>query len=492
MGAVGQNLRFALRQLVRNPGFTATVMVTLALSIGANTAIFSVVNALMLKRLPYPQPERMGTIFLRVAGSEASDSPHWIDGTQWELLRDNAPSLLSAVSSGLASGVNLEAGRKAQYVHDGRVSALYFDVLGIHPALGRDFTQEEDRPHGPRAVILSYGLWHSLFGGDPRLLGETIRLKGEPYTVVGILPARTQTPLNADLYTPIQPSRTGEGGGTNYEVMVRLRDGVTWQQADAEINRAWAERAKQFAAEFPHGCNVTFHAVPLQQGQTHELRPQVLALMAAAGFILLIACANLAGLTLVRISRRTPEMATRLALGASAWQLQRQLWMENLILAAVGGLAGIGVGYRHAARPAFAASHRVSAHCDRAAGSARAGFTLAVALLTSILFGMLPALAVRRVDLRHRLPRAAPAGGEQAAPAPGAHCRRSGAHRGSAGRLGTADPHADSPGDAAARLQSRRTDDGQGIAGRCALSPIRPRSVGFWTRAWRRCGRFPG
>ena len=243
--------------------------------------------------------------------------------------------------------------------------------------------------------------------------------------------------MNADLYTPIQPSRTGEGGGSNYEVMVRLRDGVTWQQADAEINRAWAERAKQFAAEFPHGSNVTFHTVPLQQGQTHELRPQVLALMAAAGFILLIACANLAGLTLVRISRRTPEMATRLALGASAWQLQRQLWLENLILAGVGGLAGIGVGLATvrgllallpigflpiATVPLGSARARVHAggcpvdqhlvwHAAGAGGSAS---------------GPAPIDCHARADRRR-----------QVASAPGAHCRRSGAHGGAAGRLGT-------------------------------------------------------
>ena len=413
MGAVGQNLRFALRQLRRHPGFTATVLVTLALSIGANTAIFSVVNALMLRRLPYPQPERMGTIFMRVAGARSSESPHWIDGTQWELLRDNVPSLVSAVSSGLASGVNLQAGAQAQYVHDGRVSAQYFDVLGIRPALGRVFSKDEDRPHGPPAVILSYGLWHSLFGNNRGLLGQTIQLKGEPYTVVGILPAGAHTPLNADLYTPIQPSRTGEGGGTNYDVIVRLRDGATWQQADAEINRAWAEPAQRFAAEFPHGSTVSFYAVPLQQGQTAELRPQLLALMAAAGFILLIACANLAGLTLVRVSRRTPEMATRLALGASAWQLQKQLWLENLVLAAIGGLAGIGVGYA-ALRGLLALLPIGFLPVASVPLDLRVlAFTLAVAGMTSILFGMLPALAVRRVDLRTSIASRNLAGGDR-------------------------------------------------------------------------------
>src|ERR1700756_3690369 len=148
MDTLGENLRFAMRQLTRYPGFTLTVIVTLALSIGANTAIFSVVNALMLRSLPYPQPERIGTVFERVQGPDASDERRWIDGTQWEELRDNAPSLVSAVSASLAAGVNLKAGTHVEYVHGGRVSAHYFDVLGIRPALGRSFTEDEDRPHG--------------------------------------------------------------------------------------------------------------------------------------------------------------------------------------------------------------------------------------------------------------------------------------------------------------------------------------------------------
>src|SRR5580698_8602482 len=140
MDNFAQNLRFALRQLRRNPGFTATVVITLALAIGANTAVFSIVNALMLKNLPYPQPERMGTIFRLARGSASFDGRHSINGTVWEQLRDNVPSLLSAVSSGRADGVNLQAGQQVEYVHAGRISANYLDVLGVHPAIGRNFT----------------------------------------------------------------------------------------------------------------------------------------------------------------------------------------------------------------------------------------------------------------------------------------------------------------------------------------------------------------
>ena len=147
-----QNLRLAARQLRRSPGFTVTVVVTLALAIGANTAIFSIVNALLLKPLPYPEPNRIGTIFLRAAGADLEDGSHWIDGTQWEALRDHAPSLVAAVSGAMFNGVNLQADGRAQYVHDARVSAHYLDVLGLHPMLGRNFTADEDLPTGPQAA----------------------------------------------------------------------------------------------------------------------------------------------------------------------------------------------------------------------------------------------------------------------------------------------------------------------------------------------------
>src|SRR5579862_3434850 len=168
--SVWQDVRYGLRQLARNKAFTAAVVVTLAFSVGANTAIFSIVNALMLKSLPYPEPERLGTIFMRVQGSNPYDGQQDIDGEQWELLRDNVPSLVPAVSGGMSSGVNLQAGRNIQYVHAGRVSAHYLDgVFGIHAMLGRTFAEEEDRPAGPRAVVLSYDLWRTAFNADPDL-----------------------------------------------------------------------------------------------------------------------------------------------------------------------------------------------------------------------------------------------------------------------------------------------------------------------------------
>jgi macrolide transport system ATP-binding/permease protein len=410
--AIRQHLRFAVRQLWRNPGFTATVIITLALSIGANTAIFSLMNALMLKSLPYSHPERLGTIYTRITGSHPSDERHGLNGEQWELLRDNVPSLVSAVSSRGTSGVNLGLGSHGQYLRAGRISAHYFDVLALPPVLGRNFSEEEDRPHGPKVVILSYGLWRNTFSSDPQILGRFIQLKGEPYTVIGVLPESSTTPLNADLYTALQPSQDGEGGGTNFECITRLRDGATWQQADAEIDRTWSLRPHRYELQRSSGGQVTYHSVALQKGETESLRPQVLALTLAAGFILLIACANLAGLTLVRVLRRTSEVATRIALGASRWQIQKQFWVENLLLALLGGAAGIGVGVAALRGLLLLLPEHFLPVAQVPLDGRVLAFALAVTLLTSILFGMLPALAPRHVDMRSSMDsRAVAAGG---------------------------------------------------------------------------------
>ncbi len=408
-----QNLKFAARQLLRNPGFTLTVILTLALSIGANTAIFSVVNALMLKSLPYTHPERMGTIYTRVTGSGASDERHNLNGEQWELLRDNVPSLISAVSSGGTSGVNLQAGSHVQYHQAGRISAHYLDVLGLKPLVGRNFSDTEDRPHGPKAAILSYSLWRNAFGSDPNILGQAILLKGEPYTVIGVLSEGATTPLNAEVYTAIQPSREGEGGGTNFTVITRLRDGATWQEADAEISRAWSLRTQRYESQNNPGVQVTYYSVPLQKGQTAQLRPQVLSLMLAAGLILLIACANLAGLTVVRMLRRTPEVATRLALGASGWQIQKQLWVENLLLAFVGGTAGVAVGFAALRGLLVLLPEHFLPVASVPLDSRVLAFTLLLSLLTGVLFGMIPAFATRKFDLRSAIASRAAAGGHR-------------------------------------------------------------------------------
>src|SRR5437879_4629470 len=342
----------------------------------------------------------MGTVYTRVTGPMGWDERHHVNGEQWELLRDNVPSLIAAVSATRTSGVNLQADSQVLYLHAGRISARYFDVLAIHPIIGRTFSDAEDLPHGAKTAILSYGLWRNVFGSDPNISGKNILLKGEPYTIVGVLPDGVTVPLDADVYTALQASRDGEGGGTNFDLITRLRDGTTWQQADAEINRAWLLRTVRYELQDNPGAQVTYYSVPLQKGETATLRPQVLALMLAAGIILLIACANLAGLTLVRMLLRTSEVATRLALGASRRQIQKQFWIENLLLALVGGAAGIGVGLLILRGLLLLLPEHFLPVARVPLDGRVMAFTLVVSLLTSILFGMLPALATRHVDLR--------------------------------------------------------------------------------------------
>jgi predicted permease len=324
-----------------------------------------------------------------------------VDGEQWELLRDAVPSLLSAVSGTRTSGVNLQAGTHVQYLQEGQVSANYFDVLVLHPMLGRNFSKDEDRPHGPKTAILSYALWRTTFSGNPNVLGQAMLLKGEPYTIIGVLPERATTPLNADVYTALQPSREGAGVGTNFAAILRLHDAATWQQATVELNRALTRsRRAQHFTKGEAGAQITYYTVPLQKGETQTLQPQVLGVMLAAGFILLIACANLAGLSLVRMLRRTPELATRQALGASSWQILRQLWIENLLLALVGGAASVEVGFLALRGLLLLLPEHFLPIATVPLDTRVLGFTLSLSLLTSVFFGMLPALTTRKLDLR--------------------------------------------------------------------------------------------
>ena len=397
--AVWRDGKQAVRQLRRNVGFAFAVGLTLALSIGVNTAVFSIVNALLLKSLPYSHPERLGTIFARTSGADSFDGRRSIDGEQWQMLRDEAPSLSWAISALHTSGVNLKTASHVQFVHEGRVSAQYFDVLGLPLFAGRNFSQNEDLPHGPKTAILTYSLWRSIFDGNRNVVGEAVLLKGEPYTIIGVLPENANTPLDADLYTALQASRAGEGQAANFQAILRLRDGANWQRANGEINRALLQsiRAQRLLKA---GAQIQYYGVPLQKGQTNTLRPVVLALMAAAGLILLIACANLAGLSLVRVLRRTSEISTRLAVGASRWQIQRQLWIENLLLAVLGGIAALGVGFAALRALLLLLPEHFLPVASISLDNRVLLFTLSASLLTSILFGMLPALRTGRLDLR--------------------------------------------------------------------------------------------
>ncbi len=402
--AIARDVRFATRQLRRNPGFTLTVILTLTLAIGANTAVFSMVNALLLRPLPYSQPERLASLTRRVAGvlpdgkfiEEIDDAQ---DGETWELVRDSIPSVLPAAYSYGSDGINLEANHQIRYVQDHRVSARYFDVLGIHPLLGRNFIQEEDRPHGPNAVILSYELWQLLFAGDVKVIGQAIQLKGEPYTVVGVMPPHTQDTTTADLWTPLEPWRGGEGEGDNYHIMLRLRSDATWKEVNTQLQPL---HPAMFDRMFK-GAKAALMAAPLQQALAMEKRTPTLILMSAVGLILLIAAANLAGLILVRLSRRHDEIATRVALGAPRSAIVRQVIMEPFLLTMAG--AGCGTALAFLGLRAFASlfPEDMLPLGGIAIDVRVLVFTLLCAAAVSMFIGIFPALATRHVQIRPSL-----------------------------------------------------------------------------------------
>lgn len=404
-----QNLRYALRQLRKSPGFAAIAIITLALGIGCNSTIFSLVNAFLLRPLPYPEPDRLAVVIRHVEGTSErtgefvqEDDPTQ-DGKTWEEVRDQMPSVHAAVFGG-TSGVNLVAGSgpgaEVRYVKDMRVSAQYFNVLGIAPILGRSFTQEEDRPNGPNAVILSYALWQSALHGDREIVGKAVTLKGEPYTVVGILPRDAQVPGYggvADLWTPLQPHQSGECGGQNCEIIVRLMPGASWQQVATELSHIRKDWIEEAAKDKARGW---FYASPLARNVDNGMGQPVLLLMVAVGLILLIACTNLAGLTLVRISRRTPELATRLALGATRGGILRQLWTEGIVLAMLGAATALLLAFFTLSLLRGVIPDEMMPLGGLTIDARVLAFTLAASLFASLLFAALPALQVRRLDLR--------------------------------------------------------------------------------------------
>ena len=397
--AILRDLKYALRQLRRNPGFTFTVLLTLSVAIGANTAVFSMVNALLLRPLPYSEPEKLASLMRNYTLAGKFDADDGQNGEAWELVRDNVPAVQAAAYSYDASGVNLQTQTTAHYVQQQRVSAGYFEVLGIHPIVGRTFTAEEDRPHGPKAVILSFEAWKSLFFSDRSVVGKSILLKGEPHVVIGVLPANTHTTAPADLWTPLQPSTSGEGEGENYHVVMRLKTGSSWAQANAQLANLHLNSFLRFAQKNP-ASSAWLSARPLQQDLASTARTPVTILMSAVAFILLIACANLTGLMLVRVMRRSGELATRLALGATKTSIFRQLMMEPALLAFGGGLLGLGLAASTINLFARFIPPDMLPIGGLAIDQGVVFFALLATLATTILIGILPALEVRRADIR--------------------------------------------------------------------------------------------
>lgn len=394
------DLTVAWRMLGKNPAFALTVTLTLGLAIGANTAVFSLIDAVLLRPLPYPEPERLGILTRRVALTGVTQvvplSGH--TGAVWEALRDGASTVRAAAFAGSAR-VNLVAGDHALAVTQQRVTAGYFGVLGAGPLLGREFAPEEDVPGGPPVTILGERLARALFQGERDAIGRTILLRGEAHLVVGIAPAALRGPTAADLWTPLRPGRTGEGSGANYTVIVRLRPGVDWAQARAEL-AALADPELEFR-ETRQGGVISHDVLPLQTAITADLRGTLVTLWTAVGLVLVAATVNLAGLLLAHTGQRTREIATRLAIGGGRGAIVRLLLAESLVLAGLGGAVGLIVGTLglHALNALAGALYDAPWAAPAALDGRAIGVALVLALATAVGLGLVPAWQASRLDV---------------------------------------------------------------------------------------------
>jgi putative ABC transport system permease protein len=401
MGDFWQDLRYAFRTLVASPAFTLTAIAAIALGIGVNTAIFTVVDAVLLKPLAYPEPERMVQFMNTFAdGNSPVGSP--VNYNTWKA-QSSVFQDVAAYDFG-GPGFNL-TGTIPEQVHGIHVSEAYFRLFGAPVLLGRTFTPQEDSPNGGHAVVISYGFWQRKFGGNPHIAGTTVSLSNEAYTIVGVLGKSFVTDPQADIWVPFQIEPNSTNMGHYFMVAGRLKPGVTLAQANAQLTLAAAQYRRLHPEDMdPKGG---FGVQPLRDSIVAGARKSLFILLGAVGFVLLIACANVANLLLVRATGRKREFAIRAAMGAGRARIVRQLLTESIVLSFVGGVLGLILGYA-GVRALLAVSPaglpRIGEHGAAVGLDWRVlTFTLGVALLTGILFGLFPALGASRPDLNTTL-----------------------------------------------------------------------------------------